>query len=111
MKRESLNDDSLHSREEFTQKVAGFASQQNRVETSKSLISVGVFKVSGVTELPQLGGQLIQQSKSSGVAGTTEIIYASCENVDNEQLDDDATNFAGQKGNIGQDSTAGAIQE
>jgi hypothetical protein len=56
LKRESLNDDSLHSREEFTQKVAGFASQQNRVETSKSLISVGVFKVSGVTEQPQLGG-------------------------------------------------------
>jgi len=111
LKRAYLNDDSLHSREDFPQKVAGLSSQQNRVETSKSLISVGVFKVSGVTEQPQLGGQLIQQSKSSGVAVTTEIVYASCENVDNEQLDDDATNFAGQKGNIEQDSTAGAMQE
>lgn len=69
------------------------------------------FKVSGNTEQAPQIAKFNQQSKSSGVAGATDIVCASFECIENDQADDCATNLVRQRGNLGLDSTSKHVDE
>ena len=62
---------------------------------------MGGFKVSGTTEQAPQNVKFNQQSKSSGIAGATEIVCGSFDYIENEQPDECATNLARTRGNVG----------